>query len=137
MRYLQYAIFVVAIFFTITSANAEIIGKTDEEVRAIAEPLLDTILEGFKTDNYATYSKDFDTMLKESISESKFLEIDRQIQGSIGDYISREYLGFMVKGKMTVILWKGKFNKSEDDVLIKLVVSKRQDKYVVTGLWFQ
>lgn len=106
-------------------------------MRAIGEPILDGILEGFAEDDYVKYSKDFDDMLKESISEKKFLETDSQIRGSIGNYKSREYLGFLVNGEMTVVLWKARFDKSEDDVLIKLVVSKRGDKYPVTGLWFQ
>jgi hypothetical protein len=36
-----------------------------------------------------------------------------------------------------VALWKGKFSQTASDVLIKLVVSKRPDKVVVVGLWFQ
>jgi len=119
------------------SAFAGVIGKTNEEVRAIAEPILDNILQGFKTDDYVKYSRDLDDTLKETISENKFLETDRQIEGSIGNYQSREYLGFLTKDQMTVVLWKGRFDRSVDDVLIKLVVSKRKDRYLVTGLWFQ
>lgn len=137
MRYFIYLLIISGIVFSEVSSFCGAIGKTDEEVRAIAEPILDSILEGFKTDDYGKYSKDFDNMLKESISEKKFLDTDRQIQGSIGNYQSREYLGFLVKGQRTLVLWKGRFDRSEDDVLIKLVVSKRNNKYLVTGLWFQ
>ena len=112
-------------------------GKTDKGVRTIAEPILDSILEGFKTSDYAKYSKDFDDTLKEAISQKKVFEVSGQIKSSIGNYQSREYLGFLTKGQMTVVLWKGRFNKSEDDVLIRLVISKRGNKYLVTGPWFQ
>jgi hypothetical protein len=37
----------------------------------------------------------------------------------------------------TIALWKGAFTKTPNDVLIKLVLSQRQDKVVVVGLWFQ
>jgi len=114
-----------------------VIGKTDKGVRTIAEPILDSILEGFKTSDYTKYSKDFDDTLKGAISQKKISEVNHQIKSSIGNYRSREYLGFLTKGRMTVVLWRGRFGKSEDDVLIRLVVSKRGNKYLVTGPWFQ
>jgi hypothetical protein len=46
-------------------------------------------------------------------------------------------LGFLQKGKTTVVLWKGRFTNSADDVLIKLVLSPRGDQTRVLGLWFQ
>lgn len=137
MRYVIYVVIMSAMVVVSVSAFAGVIGKTNEEVRAIAEPILDNILQGFKTDDYVKYSRDLDDTLKETISENKFLETDRQIEGSIGNYQSREYLGFLTKDQMTVVLWKGRFDRSVDDVLIKLVVSKRKDRYLVTGLWFQ
>jgi len=137
MRNVIYVAVILAIIVVSVSTFAGVIGRTNEEVRAIAEPILDNILEGFKTDDYRKYSRDLDDTLKETISQKKFLEIDRQIQSSIGNYQSREYLGFLIKGQMTVVLWKGRFDGSIDDVLIKLVVSKRKNKYLVTGLWFQ
>ncbi len=118
-------------------AFADVIGETNESVSNIAEPLLDNILEAFAENDYEKYSKDFDATLKESISEKKFFEVDEHFEGALGNYLSREYLGHLVKGKMSVVLWKARYDRSEDDVLIKLVVSKREDKYLVTGLWFQ
>jgi hypothetical protein len=137
MRYVIYVVVISAMVVVSASVFAGVIGKTNEEVRAIAEPILDNILEGFKTDDYVKYSRDLDDTLKETIPENKFLETDRQIESFIGNYQSREYLGFLTKGQMTVVLWKGRFDRSVDDVLIKLVVSKRKDRYLVTGLWFQ
>ena len=137
MGNIRYFVIVSVLCFIAFPLSAEVIGTTDLEVQAIAEPILNNILEGLKLNDYAKYSEDFDEILKESISEKKFIETGRQIEDSIGNCGLREYLGFFTKGKMTVILWKARFDKSEDDVLIKLVVSKREDKYLVTGLWFQ
>ena len=98
--------------------------KTDKQVRAISEPILDNIFAGFKTSDYAKYSIDFDDTLKETISQKKFSEVNHQIKNSIGNYQSREYPGFLTKGQMTFVLWRGRFDKSEGDVLVRLVVSK-------------
>ncbi len=139
MRFLQYFLVgaMLCLFMGVHPASADVIGTTDEQVKAIAEPVLNGILEGFKTDDYALYSKDFDGTLKDAIPEGEFVRVDGQIEDMFGNCESKKYLGFLRKGKMTAVLWKAKFAKTEDDVLIKLLMSKRGDKYVVTGLWFQ
>ncbi|MFH2137526.1 MAG: hypothetical protein ABII88_03325 [Candidatus Omnitrophota bacterium] len=137
MRYLQGVVIVMVLFLSVSTVFADVIGNTDKEVQEIANPLLDNILVGLAEDSYEKYSQNFDDTLKETISAARFKEIDIQIQEWVGNYLYREYLGFLTKGQMTVIFWKGVFDKAKDDVLIKLVVSKRGDKYLITGLWFQ
>ena len=133
---------IIAVFFLITLVSigivsADIIGTTDKEVQAATGPVLDNILEGFRMNDYAMYSKDFAATLKESVSQKRFLEIDHHFEETIGECAEKKYLGFITKGEMTVALWKARFTKSEDDVLIRLVLSKRDDEYFVTSLWFQ
>ena len=135
LSYLAAALFFLAA--TACSASAEVIGTTDEEVRAVAGPALDGILKGLKDSNYAEYSKDFDDTLKEAVPEGQFVKVKDQIDSTLGSCESKTYLGYLQKGPTTVILWKGKFSKTGDDQLIKLIMSKRGNKDLVTGLWFQ
>ena len=130
-------IVIIGLCFATTLAFADIIGKSDEEVQSIANPILDTFLEGMKVGDYAKYSMYFDDTLKEALPEKKFRVVREQIKSQMGDYQSREYLGFLNKGPMTIVLWKGIFDKIEDEMLIKVVLSKRGNKYVITGVWFQ
>ena len=114
-----------------------VIGKDDQEIKAAADPILDNLLAGMNEGNYQKYARDFDDTLKDAIPENKFAQTRTQILGKLGKYQSRAFLGALQQNNMSVVLWKGKFEKSDSDILIKLVVSKRQDKIVVTGLWFQ
>jgi hypothetical protein len=106
-------------------------------VQAVADPILDKVLKGFDEGDYGLYSQHFDDTLKDVISKKKFLQVRKDILKSIGAYQSRTYLGYLQKGKTTVVLWKGKFAHTPDEVLIKLVLSRRGDKTQVLGLWFQ
>lgn len=119
------------------AASAGVIGTTDSQVKAIAAPMLDDVLDGLKNNNYGQYAKDFDATLREVISKSEFIKVRGQIEETMGFCESKEYIGFLVKGDMTMALWKARFSKSADDILIKLIVTKRGDKYLVAGLWFQ
>jgi uncharacterized protein YhfF len=118
-------------------ATADFVGQNDREVQAVADPILDTVLQGFKEGNYAAYSRYFGDTLKDTITKEKFLKVRDQILKSLGAYESRRYMGFLQKSKTTVVFWKGRFDQSADDVLIKLVLSQRGDKTKVLGLWFQ
>lgn len=125
------------VLLTLSPAVAALIAQNDKEVRAIAEPILDTVLSGFNKNNYAAYSQYFDDTLKDAIPEKKFQQVRSDILKKLGKYQSHTYLGYQTKGNFTVVLWKGRFSKATDDVLIKLVLSRRVDKVQVSGLWFQ
>jgi hypothetical protein len=119
------------------TAFGEAIGKDDQEVRAVAEPLLDTQLEGISKDNYDLYVKNYDSPLQLLFDKEKFSKMREQVASKLGKYKSRSYLGFLKKGNDTQILWKGNFDKTDDDMLIRLVVSRKDGKNRIKGLYFQ
>jgi hypothetical protein len=106
-------------------------------VQAVAGPMVDNLLAGFNQGNYAQYSRDFDDTLREAIPEKKFQQVRADILKKLGKYKDKKYLGFLNQQAHTIVLWKGAFDGTPDDVLIKLVLSRRQDKVQVVGLWFQ
>lgn len=127
----------VAVLFLAISAAADFVGQTNEQVKAVATPILENLMVGFNQGKYDQYSQDFDDTLREAITKKKFQEVRSQLLKKWGKYKSKKYLGFFNKERYTIVFWKGKFAEAKDDILIKLVLSKRQDKIVVVGLWFQ
>ncbi len=137
---MKYALCCVMVFFMSVMAlpgYGAVIGNTDEEVKNIAEPILDNVMNGFANDDYLQYSKDFDAALRKTITSERFQEIRGDILKWIGSYLYREYLGFINREAITIVFWKGVFEKTQDEILIKMVVSERNGKYLVTGLWYQ
>jgi len=128
---------VCVLVISVASIYADVIGNTDDEVRRIADPIMDNILDGMKSEDYMKYSRDFAKIMKGALPKEKFLTGNEQIKIIFGQYVSREYLGFLKKGNMTLVLWKARFDKTTDHVLIKLTLSKQDGKYLVTGLFFQ
>jgi len=137
MKLVRCLVILTVSFLALSPAVAGVIGQNDQAVQAIAESVLDTVLTGFNDGNYGLYSKYFDDTLKDAISQKKFQQVREEIQKKLGKYQSRAYLGFLKHGNATVALWKGRFSGADDDILIKLVLSKRGDKIQVSGLWFQ
>jgi len=111
---------------------------SNNQVKAVAEPMLDNIMNGLSFDKYLTYTKDFDPELKVLGARTKFFQVSRYMQNSLGKYLSREYLGSLHKKQgIIVVLWKAVFSKSKDDILIKLIITKNNKKYFVSGVWLQ
>ncbi len=108
-----------------------------KKIKAIADPILDNVLDGFKFDDYRRYSRDFDPALKVVGARTQFYNVSRYMQRALGNYIARDYLGTLRKGDMIIVLWKGTFDKTSDNVLIKLVLSEKKNRYHVAGLWLQ
>ena len=129
---------VVALFLSLAGpALTEPLGTQDDQVRALAEPIVEGLLAGFNQGDYALYAKDFDDTLREAIPERKFQQVRGDILKKLGSYKNRKYLGFLTQQPHTIVLWKGAFAGTPDDILIKLVLSRRQEAIKVVGLWFQ
>lgn len=118
-------------------AEAAIKGGSGRKIKAAAEPILDNILKGFELEDYFIYSRDLHPSLKVLGSRTKFYKISKYIQRLLGRCREREYLGSLTRGDIIVVLWKGVFDKSTDDILIKIELSRKSRRYLVTGLWFQ
>ncbi len=108
-----------------------------EPVSVAAEKLLDKIIKGMSDGDYAVYSADFTDSLKLVIPAGKFVEDIKNKKNTIGDYVSRAFLTELIKGDRRICLWKAKFNKTEDDVLIRIVIEKDGAVYKVSSLWIQ
>jgi len=120
-----------------STANANVVSGTKERIQIIGDSLLNNVLDGMKINDYAKYSRDFDVAMKDALPEKAFIATNKQIIELFGEYKNSEYLGFLNQKKTTMFLWKGFFSKSQDDILIKLVVSETDGKYLISGLWFQ
>ena len=127
---------VALLLLTIPAAGAPV-GTSDQQVKAVAEPILDNLMKGFNQGDYAKFSKNFDKKLRESIHEKKFEQVRGDLLKKLGKYKTKKFLGFLNQDYYTIVLWKGAFADTKNDVLIKLVLSKSKDKVSVAGLWFQ
>ena len=124
-------------FFIITFIVSDPILQDNNQIEKLATPILENILLGIEKQDYKMYSKDFDESMKKASPESKFKDDREQIISRVGLIKEKTYLGFLNKEYYTLILWKGKSDKSDDDLLIQLACSKQNDKIFIIGLWFK
>lgn len=109
---------------------------SEDTIKATASSEMKGIFEGLVTKNYELYSKNFSEPMKQSQDPESFIKLCEKFDGSLGQFKSFEYLGFYVEDRYTIALFKAKFSKIDDDVLVRLVLDLSKPKDQVMGLWF-
>jgi hypothetical protein len=106
-----------------------------DPVQTEAAKILKNILTGLSEGDYVLFSQNFSGMLLESLDRESFLKLQKNVQKSLGKIQSVNYLGFYKQYGNVITLFKAKFSKDKDDVLIKLVLESNGINPKVTGVW--
>ena len=110
-------------------------GEETAEVLAYAEPVTENLLAGLNEGNYAAYSSDFSTEMKEAIDEAAFEQNREFIISRIGLYESRGDPVVTVAGDYIAVTYRAKFER-EDGVVLRFVFKEDDPAHQLHGLWF-
>lgn len=109
----------------------------DQDLRFSAERTLQDIIGGLYQGDYKKFSKDLSSEMKKAHTRTDFLQLQKKLQKQLGKFRSMEYLGAYSQYGSTITLFKARFSKLKDDVLIKLVLDPKSAEPKVTGLWLE
>lgn len=97
--------------------------------------VLEDIFKGIYEGDYTRFSRNLSEQMRASQNRQSFLQLQKKVQSRLGKISSMEYLGYYSQGTYTMVLFKAKFAKDRDDVLITLVSEKDSARPGVEGLW--
>lgn len=108
---------------------------SNEEIRIIAEPILDNILDGARTSNYEMFSRDFHVDFAVMINEQEFNR--QQSHGKKHGHVKpgREFLKCLRNEHCVMVLWIGQFENLEGEILIGLNLREINNDIKVVGIW--
>ncbi|WP_315117283.1 DUF3887 domain-containing protein [uncultured Clostridium sp.] len=106
-----------------------------EKIKVKVEAVAENILQGLKEKDYESFSKDFDDDMKKTMTEELFKELHNTITPSIGKYQSKEFWMVEEDEGYYAVFYKGKFDKEPKDVIVKVVVSDKDEDIKVTGFF--
>lgn len=105
------------------------------EVLGYAEPIADSLLQGFNENDYTRYSRDFSPQMREGLTEARFAETRATVVSRIGLYVSRDSPVVTQSGDYIAVIWKADFER-EEAVDVRLVFRKEDPSRQIHGLWF-
>lgn len=133
-RIILFSIIGAAVLGLAACGTKTLSGDDREAVLAYSEPIADNLLQGYNAKDYAQFSKDFDEAMKKGLPEANFADMQAQIAGKIGAYVSREVSSVVQTQGMIVVIYRAKFEL--DEPVTVRVVFEEATPYRVTGLWF-
>lgn len=117
------------------AAFAAPISHSEREIKKLADPYIKAVVDSYNNTNYAKMARFFNDIMFDDFSSEKFKNIRDEIFPSNGRIKSAKFMGFITQQEMTVILYKGEFEKGQG--LIKLVLSTGDKGIEISGLWFE
>ncbi len=104
---------------------------TDDQVLAIAEPLMDNLMDGSNAIDHARHTRDFTDRLKSYVTAEKLEAMCREHQARIGKFTHREVMGVVRRQGSAVIIWKEFATLTEDTLVSQMVLVESSGRYLV------
>lgn len=114
-----------------------IIEWTDKGIIKIAEPILDTIIQGTNQKNYELFTTHMTASMKTD-NDKKIIEAqwsDKTLPCNLN--LKRELLSILRKQDCVLIVWKAKCIDVADDLLHMLYLQSQSDGVKVIGTWIR
>ena len=121
--------------FSRNISGTTLAGADQDAVLAFSETKTDNLLRGWNDGDYTVFSKDFDEVMRKSMTPAVFEYLKQDRDARFGRYVSRTvedvvegYDGFYT------VIYDAVFEK-DPDVMIR-VVFRGEDPHQISGLWF-
>jgi hypothetical protein len=106
---------------------------TDDDILAIANPLMDKLMQASTDRDHAKHIEDFTARLKNIVTKEN---LETQWANSTdGEFSRRKFLTIIRKKSHIFVLWKQWMSASEDEFLAEIVIVYRDGRYLVDHTW--
>ena len=109
--------FIVALVLSaltlLTACEKELSGTEKTAVLAFSEAATDNLLAGLTANDYAAFSRDFDTDMYEEIPATDFPAWKQELDNQLGNYLSRQVDRVSQADEFEVVVYQAKFEQEE------------------------
>ena len=88
-------------------------GSDRAAVLAFSEATMDNLFAGLKANDYATFSRDFDSDMQKTIPATSFPAWKQDLDNRLGNYISRQVDEVTQSDEFYVVVYQAKFEQAE------------------------
>lgn len=111
----RYAIVVLllSIFFSLSACERTLSDNEKANVLAFSEAVTDNMFDGLTANDYAGFSRDFDSDMSERVPATDFAVWKQELDYKLGDYISRQVDQVTQSDEFFVVVYQAKFEQEE------------------------
>ena len=109
----------------LTACERILSGADQAAVLAFSEAATDNLFAGFTTNNYAAFSRDFDTDMQAEIPATNFAAWKQDLDNKIGNYLYRKVDQVTQSDEFYVVTYQAQFEQ-EEPVLVTVAFHEAQ-----------
>lgn len=105
--------------------------KSDREILAVADPIMDNLMEGSTEINHDKHTRDFTDRMKRIVTQEYLETVCRTYQAERGYFSRREFVAVFRRPQSVAIVWKQWFTKQAGEYVAELVLVEHESRYLV------
>nr|WP_213042429.1 hypothetical protein [Nitrospira defluvii] len=105
--------------------------KSDAEILAIADPIMDNLMEASTAIDHARHVRDFTDRLKAIVTKDYLERVCRQYQTEKGTFGARTPVAVFRRPGSIAIVWRQQFTDSPGDYVAEMVLVQQGSRYLV------
>lgn len=105
--------------------------KSDVEILAIADPIMDNLMEASTAIDHARHVRDFTERLKAIVTKDYLERVCRQYQTEMGTFGARTPVAVFRRPGSIAIVWKQQFTNSPGEYVAEMVLVQQGGRYLV------
>ena len=109
----------------------ELAEKSDAEILAVANPIMDNLMGASTAIDYERHIHDFTDRLKGMLSRERLEGICREYQSTKGFFAKREFVAVFRRPESVAVVWKQRFTKQPGDFVAEMVLVQQDGRYLV------
>jgi len=105
--------------------------KSDPEILAVANPIMDNLMEASTAIDHERHVRDFTDRLKAIVTKDHLEKVCRQYQDEKGYFSRREVIAIFRRPNSVAIVWKQRFTKVAGEFVAEMVLVEQGSRYLV------
>lgn len=105
--------------------------QSDAEILAIANPIMDNLMEASTKMDYERHIRDFSDRLKAQMSKARLQWICKEYQSTKGFFAEREFVALFRRPDSVALVWRQGFTAQAGDYVAEMVLIQQDGQYLV------
>jgi hypothetical protein len=136
---LSFLSLMILLFFCFSFVScSKTLSAEEIKIKDIANPLTENYFVSINNEDYGKFSKDFDDGMKKTVTKENFNQLILPVKEGLGYYVpdSIKLVTIAREQGFTAVYYDADFSK-KSNIKIKMVFSKIDDEFKISGQWFQ
>lgn len=109
----------------------ELSQQSDADILAVANPIMDNLMDASTAIDYERHIRDFSDRLKSVLSREQLVWICQDYQRTKGFFAGREFVAVFRRPDSVAVIWKQRFTQQAGDFVAEMVLVQQNGRYLV------